>query len=69
MNLSELLVIAFVAFLVLGPKQLASLAYRFGQFIAQAKRFSTSLNEQMDVLNKEEQLKKNIEKAKAVEER
>jgi len=68
MNFSELLVIALVAFLVLGPKQLATLAHRFGHFIGQAKRLSATLDQQTDFLSKEEQLKKNIAKAMAAEE-
>jgi len=68
MNFSELLVIAFVAFLVLGPKQLATLAHRFGRFIGQAKRLSATLDQQADFLSKEEQLKKNIAKAMAADE-
>ena len=67
MNFAELVVIAVVALLVLGPERLPALARTIGGWVQKARDVSKQLQTEFEDEMKQDQLKQNIAKAEAAE--
>lgn len=53
---SEILIIAVVALVVIGPKDLPRVLYKFGQWIRQARSMASQLQAQIDMMGREAEL-------------
>lgn len=69
MSLAELLVVAVVALLVLGPQRLASVAQGMFKFLFKLRQLKNKLEDGLEEQFKLEQLNHNIERAKKAEEK
>jgi sec-independent protein translocase protein TatB len=67
MSLGELLLTAFVALIVFGPKQLPQLAYTLSSTIKKIKAISHDLKFQIDNYIKEQELRQNQLRAEEAE--
>lgn len=67
MSLAEVLVIALVALIVIGPKQLPTVAHHCGRYYQLLRNGYQQIRNQFNDQLKQEQLKENIRKAEEVE--